>query len=106
VTYSQPLFSCGPPTEDERTNLAKNNTTNAKHKAIDSAHGMRNKPSIGLAQCGRNTSYSMSLAFNWTIKKLTNTKPHVSFASHNSVWLLNNHMVPIMITYYSGADGN
>ncbi len=48
----------------------------------------------------------MNLAFNRTIKKLNKTTRHVSFASHDSVWLFNNHTMPIMITYDSGADGN
>ena len=85
-------------TEDKCTDLAKNDDNNAKHKAIDSTHGRRDKPSIGLAQCGCNLAYSMSSAFNRTIKKLIKTKQHVSFASHNSVWLFKDHMVPIMIT--------
>jgi hypothetical protein len=79
---------------------------NTKCKAIDSAHGRRNKPNIGLAQPRRNTAYSMSLAFNRTFKKLNKTTWHVSFASHNSVRLFNNHTEPIMITYDSGADDN
>ena len=84
----------------------KNDTTNAKRKAIDSAHSMREKLKIGLVQRGCNTAYSMSLAFNRTFKKLNKTMWHVSFASHNSVRLFNNHTEPIMITYNSGTDGN
>jgi hypothetical protein len=38
-------------TEDERTDLAKNDDSNAKRKAINLAHVRRDKPSIGLAQC-------------------------------------------------------
>ena len=48
----------------------------------------------------------MSLAFNKMLKKLNNTTRHVSFASHNSVKQINNHTVPIMITYRLGANGN
>ena len=51
-------------------------------------------------------AYSMSSAFNRTFKKFNKTTRHVSFASHNSVRLFNNHTEPIMITYDSGADGN
>ena len=86
--------------------MAKNDATNANRKAIDSAHGTRDKPKIGLAQCERNTAYSMNLAFNRTFKKLNKTMWHVSFASHNSMRLFNNHTEPIMITYDSGANGN
>ena len=70
--------------EDEHTDLDKNNTTNAKRKAIDLAHGTQDKPSIGLAQCGRNTAYIMSSAFNRTFKKLNKSAQHFSVASHNS----------------------
>ena len=31
---------------------------------------------------------------------------HVSFVSHNSMRLFNDHTEPIMITYDSGANGN
>ncbi len=56
--------------EDKCTNLAKNNDSKTKCKAINSSHVRQDKPSIGLAQHGRNLVYSMSSAFNWTIKKL------------------------------------
>ena len=86
-------------TEDKHTNLAKNETNNIKRKAINSAHIKQDKPSLSLAQHRHNTAYSMSSAFNWTIKKFTKTMLHVSFASHNSVPLFNDHAVLIMITY-------
>ena len=85
-------------TEDERTNLAKNDANNAKCKTINSAHVTQDKPNIGLVQSGRNTAYSMSSAINWTIKKFNNTKQHGIFASDNTVQLFNDHVVPIMIT--------
>jgi hypothetical protein len=43
--------------KDERTAIAKNNTNNAKHVAIDSAHAQHDQPTIGLAQRGQNTAY-------------------------------------------------
>jgi hypothetical protein len=93
-------------TEDERTDLNKNNNSNAKRKAIDSFHVRQDKPSIGCVQRGCNLVYSMSSAFNRTIKKLNKTKQHVSFATHNTVGLYKNHEEPLMITYDSGSDGN
>ncbi len=66
-------------TEDECTDLSKNNDSNAKRKAIASSHVRQDKPSIGLAQRGCNLVHSMSSTFNWTIKKLNKTKQHVSF---------------------------
>jgi hypothetical protein len=92
--------------EDKRTNLAKNDNSNAKRKAIDLAHVRQDKPGIGLVQCGCNLAYSMSSAFNQTIKKLYKTKQHVSFATHNTVRLYKDHKEPLMITYNSGSNVN
>jgi hypothetical protein len=57
-------------------------------------------------QCRRNLVYSMSSAFNWTIKKLNKTKQHVSFATQNTVRLYKDHKELLMITYNSGSNGN
>jgi hypothetical protein len=50
--------------EDECTAIAKNNTNNAKHVAINSAHAQRNQSTIGLAQCGKNMAYHLGSALN------------------------------------------
>jgi hypothetical protein len=92
--------------EDERINLAKNDATNAKCKAINLAPDTCNKLNISLMQRGCNTAYSMSAAFNRTFKQLNKTTLHVSFASHNSMRLFNNHTEPIIITYNSGTNGS
>jgi hypothetical protein len=92
--------------EDECTAIAKNNTNNAKHVAIDSAHAQRDQPTIGLAQRGQNTAYCLDSAFNRTIKKL-NKNIHVSFAKQNEVHLFDATSTPsIMLTYDSGANGH
>jgi hypothetical protein len=93
-------------TEDKCTNLAKNDDSNAKRKAINSSHVRQDKPSIGLVQRRRNLVYSMSSAFNQTIKKLNKTKQHVSFATHNTVRLCKDHKEHLMITYGSGSNSN
>ncbi len=93
-------------TEDKRTDLAKNDNSNTKLKAINLSHIRRDEPSIGLAQRGCNSVYSMSSTFNQTIKKLNKTKQHVSFATHNTVWLYKDHKEPLMITYNSGSNSN
>ncbi len=94
-------------TEDKCTDLAKNNHTNAKCKAIDSSHVRRDKLSICLVQCGCNLVYSMSSAFNQLIKKLNKTKQHVSFTTtYNTVRLYKDHKESLMITYNSGSNGN
>ncbi len=91
--------------EDERSILAKGDQTNAQCRAIDSAHVKNNKPTIGLAQRGRNTAYSLGMTIGQTLKKISNNK-HVRFAKNNKVHLFDNAETPIMITYDSGANGH
>jgi hypothetical protein len=91
--------------EDERTSLAKDDTNNKKRLAIDAAHTKRGTPSIGIAQRGRNATYSLGSAFNRTIKKINKNK-HVSFATHNEVHQHTNNEQPILVTYDSGAAGH
>jgi hypothetical protein len=90
--------------EDERTAIAKNDTNNAKHVAINSAHAQHNQPTIRLAQRGQNSAYFLGFAFNRTIKKLNRNK-HVSFAKQNKIHLFDATSTPsIMLTYDSGAN--
>ena len=89
--------------EDERTSLAKANESNKKRMAINAAHTKQGTTSIGFAQRGRNAAYSLSSAFNRTIKKINKNK-HVSFATNNRVHQYNSNEQPIMVTYDSGAD--
>jgi hypothetical protein len=91
--------------EDERTILAKGNQTNTQRRAIDSAHVKNNKPAIGLAQHGRNTTYSLGTTIGQTLKKISNNK-HVQFAKKNEVHLFDKAETPIMIMYDSGANGH
>ncbi len=95
-----------PQAKDECTAIAKNDTNNAKHIAIDSAHAQCNQPTIGLAQRGQNMAYCLGSAFNRTIEKLNKNK-HVSFAKQNGVHLFNAMSTPsFMLTYHSGANGH
>jgi hypothetical protein len=80
--------------EDERTSLAKAADKNKKRMAINNAHNKRGTTRIGFTQRGCNAAYSLSSAFNRTIKKLNKDK-HVSFATH-----------PVMVIYDSGANGH
>ncbi len=90
--------------EDECTAIAKNDTSNAKHAVIDSAHAQRNQPTIRLAQCGQNMAYHLGSTFNRTIKKL-NKNINVSFAKQNKVHLFDATSTPsIMLTYNSVAN--
>ncbi len=92
--------------EDKCIDLAKNDNSNAKRKAINLSHIRQDKPNIGLLQRGRNSVYNMSPTFNWTIKKLNKTKQHVNFATHNTVRLYKDQEKPLMITYGTRSNGN
>jgi hypothetical protein len=84
--------------KDERTAIAKNDTNNAKHVAINSVHAQHNQPTIGLAQCSQNMAYRLGSVFNRTIKKLNKNK-HVIFAKQNEVHLFDATLTPsIMLT--------
>ncbi len=50
--------------KDECTAIAKNDTNNAKHVAINSTHTQRDQPTIELAQREQNTAYCLGSAFN------------------------------------------
>jgi hypothetical protein len=91
--------------EDERTILAKGDQTNTQRRAIHSARVKNNTPAIGLAQCGRNTAYSLGMTIGQTLKKISNNK-HVRYAKNNKVHLFDNAETPIMITHDSGADSH
>jgi hypothetical protein len=54
--------------KDECNAIAKSDTNNAKHVAINSTHAQHNQSTIGLAQSGRNTAYCLGSAINQTIK--------------------------------------
>jgi hypothetical protein len=79
--------------EDKRTAIAKSNTNNAKHVAIDSTHAQCNQLTIKLAQCGRNMTYRFGSVFNQTLKKLNRNK-HVSIAKQNKVHLFDATTTP------------
>jgi hypothetical protein len=91
--------------EDERTSLAKNDTSNKKRAAINTAHTKRGTPSIGFAQWGRNAAYNLGSTFNRTIEKINKNK-HVRFTTSNKVNKYTYNDQPIMITYDSGANGH
>jgi hypothetical protein len=83
--------------EDERTSLAKNDTSKKKRAAMDTAHTKRGTPSIGFAKQGRNPEYSLGSAFNRMLKKINKNK-HVRFATSNKVHKYTYNEQPIMIT--------
>jgi hypothetical protein len=91
--------------EDKRTIFATGDQTNKQRREIDSAHVKNNKPGIGLAQHGCNTTYNLGTTIGQTLKKISDSK-HVRFAKNNEVHLFYNAETMIMITYNSGANGH
>jgi hypothetical protein len=82
--------------KSEQTILANGDQTNTQRWAINSAHVKNNKPTIGLAQRGCNTAYSLGTTIGETLKKISNNK-HVRFAKNKKVHLFDNAETPIMI---------
>jgi hypothetical protein len=87
--------------------MAKEDTSNAKHAAIDTAHKF-NTTDIGLIQQGWNIVHNIGLAFKQKMKNITGTK-HVHFSCNTRV-----HIIPsrheaaatVLVIYDSGADGH
>ena len=87
--------------------MAKEDTSNAKHAAIDAAHKF-DTTDIGLIQQGRNIVHNIGLAFKQKMKNITGTK-HVRFSRNTQV-----HIIPsrheaaatVSVIYDSGADGH
>jgi hypothetical protein len=90
--------------EDKCTAIAKGNTNNANHVAVDSAHAQCDQPTIGLAQRGAIPPTAWVLHSIEQLKKLNRNK-HVNFAMQSKVHLYDNTATPsITLTYDSGAD--
>ena len=89
--------------EDKQTVMAKEDTSNAQHEAIDSAHVQQDKPRVGLMQQERNMIHSVGSAFNRTLKSINKAK-HVQFKLTNNICTIKDPSV-VMITYDSRADG-
>jgi hypothetical protein len=93
--------------EDEQTTMAKEDTSNAKHAAIDAAHKF-NTTDIGLTQQGRNIVHNIGSVFKRKMKNIAGTK-HVRFSRNTQV-----HIIPsrheatatVLVIYNSGADGH
>jgi hypothetical protein len=87
--------------------MAKEDTSNAKHAAIDAVHKF-DTTDIELIQQGRNILHKIGLAFKRKMKNITGTK-HVHFSCNTRV-----HIIPscheaaatVSVIYDSGADGH
>ena len=93
--------------EDERRAMAKDNTSNAKRKAITAAHKFDTKDT-GIIQNRQNVMHSIGLALKQTVKRVTGTK-QVRFSRNTQIRLiLSRHKAEeiISVIYNSGADGH
>ena len=92
--------------EDERTALAKGNTTNPKFAAIERAHnGYQNKATSAI-------QYSKNVGYNWlakakrVVQKVMSQRSHVQFADKAQICTYYDDYKPFKVTYDSGADGH
>lgn len=92
--------------ENERTIMAKADTTNKQRIAIDNNHQLK-PPTLSLLQQGRNLGYNISTSIGRTIKKINSNSKRVHFAAKHKVRTFRTDQVTAaMITYDSGADGH
>ena len=92
--------------EDERTVMAKNDTSNARRVTIDAAHSVNANRAPSIIQQGRNAGLALSSAARRFVHKITNNKQHVTFAGNATIATYNNVDPAVLVTYDSGADGN
>jgi hypothetical protein len=87
--------------------MAKEDTSNAKHAAIDAAHKF-NTTDIGLIQQGQNIVHNIGSAFKRKMKNITGTK-HVCFSCNTQVRIIPSRheaAATVSVIYDSGADGH
>ena len=100
------LDECITVAEDERTDMAKANTTDGRRLTIDKAHDKSNaKPTPGIKQQWMNKSYGVCSAFKRTATRLLTNKKQVTFGATISIQAVE-RAHEVHLTYDSGADGN
>jgi hypothetical protein len=93
--------------EDECTEMAKSDKSNARRVAIDTAHSEPTKPSPSLLQQSKILGRMLSAATHRLIRKITNSNQHcVTFVGQAMVAEYNTKNSTVMVTYDSGADGH
>ena len=94
--------------EDERTEMAKSDKSNARRVAIDTAHLTPTKQNPSLLQHSKNLGQMLSAEKRRLVCKLTNSNQNrVTFAGQAMVAEYNTEdTTVVMVTYDSGADGH
>ena len=93
--------------EDERTALAKADTTAPQRLAADRAHssrGITTRPS--LLQQGKNMGYAIRAQAKRAVQTLLQSRPHVRFDTRVQVRTYGHDSPALVVTYDSGADGH
>lgn len=92
--------------EDERTAMAKADTTNGKRVTIDAAHIKARKGKPTWLQRGKNVGIALSAAARRLVRRATREENHVKFAARPTTVSFCKEDTAAMVTYDSGADGN
>ena len=93
--------------EDERTEMAKSNKSNARRVAIDTALSTPTKPKPFLLQQSKNLGRMLSAGTRRLVSEITNSNQHrVAFAEQAMVAEYNIKNSTVMVTYDSGAKGH
>ncbi len=91
--------------EDERTEMAKNDKSNARRVAINTAHSTPTKPTSSLLQQSKSLGRMLGAATRRLVRKITHSNQHhVTFAGQAMVAEYNIKTSTIMVTYDSEAD--
>ena len=100
------LDECITVAEDERTIMAKADTSDGRRLTIDKAHDKSNaRPTPGIKQQWRNKSYGMCSALKRTATRLLTNKKQVTFGATSTI-PATRQANAVHITYDSGADDN
>jgi putative cell wall-binding protein len=100
------LDECITVSEDERTVMAKADTTNGKRLNIDKAHDKSNaRPTPGIKQQWRNTLYGVCSALKRTATRLLTKTKQVTFSAP-SIIQATRQANAVHLTYDSVADDN
>ena len=100
------LDECITVAEDERTIMAKADTSDGRRLTIDKAHDKSNaKPTPGIKQQWRNKSYGLCSALKRTATRLLTNQKQVTFGATSTI-PATRQANAVHITYDSGADDN
>jgi hypothetical protein len=86
--------------EDERTDMAKSDKSNARRVSIDTAHSKPTKPNPSLLQQSKNLGRMLSAATRQLVHKITKSNQHrVTFAGQAMVAEYNTENTTVMVTW-------